>query len=85
MKSPSRNRQPNIVNLTVKRRYLPEREIEWLMDCAQVWPLRASRRDHDPGRLSTRFARLGGCDLQWQQIDLSEGRKRDAKRASDPR
>src|SRR5262249_1483098 len=26
----------------------------------QAWPLRASRRDHDPGRLSARPASLGG-------------------------
>src|SRR5215470_2981266 len=34
MKSTSKNRTPNIVNLTVKRRYLTEREIERLMDYA---------------------------------------------------
>src|SRR5262245_56426987 len=34
MKSRSKNRAPNIVNLTVKRRYLTEREVERLMDCA---------------------------------------------------
>jgi hypothetical protein len=34
MKSTSKKRTPNIVNLTVKRRYLTEREIERLMDCA---------------------------------------------------
>src|SRR5262245_42957757 len=27
---------------------------------SQVWPLRPSRRDHDPGRLSPRPAGLGG-------------------------
>ena len=35
MKSRSRKRTPNIVNLTVKRRYLTEREIERLMDRAR--------------------------------------------------
>src|SRR5262249_3151201 len=35
MKSRSKNRTPNIVNLTVKRRYLTQREIERLMDCAR--------------------------------------------------
>ena len=35
MKSRSKKRAPNIVNLTVKRRYLTEREVEWLMDCAR--------------------------------------------------
>ena len=35
MKSRSKNRAPNIVNLTVRRRYLTEREVERLMDCAR--------------------------------------------------
>jgi hypothetical protein len=35
MKSTSRKRTPSIVNLTVKRRYLTQREIERLMDCAR--------------------------------------------------
>jgi len=35
MKSASKKRAPGIVNLTVKRRYLTEREIERLMDCAR--------------------------------------------------
>src|SRR5215813_4863223 len=47
MKSTSKKRTPSIVNLTVKRRYLTEREVERLMDCARVRPLWASRRDHD--------------------------------------
>src|SRR5215831_12931738 len=34
MKSASKKRAPTIVNLTVKRRYLTEREVERLMDCA---------------------------------------------------
>src|SRR5215831_9701123 len=34
MKSTSKKRTPSIVNLTVKRRYLTQREIERLMDCA---------------------------------------------------
>src|SRR5262249_26660634 len=85
--------------------------------CPQVWPFRAPRRDHDPGRLPPWPAGVGGlrpamaadravrgpparkhgryghrdatmilvgyrhglrasevCDLQWQQIELSEGR-----------
>jgi hypothetical protein len=32
MKSTSKKRTPSIVNLTVKRRYLTQREIERLMD-----------------------------------------------------
>src|SRR5260221_9788521 len=35
MKSASEKRTPSIVNLTVKRRYLTEREVERLMDCAR--------------------------------------------------
>ena len=35
MKSTSKKLTPSIVNLTVKRRYLTEREIERLMDCAR--------------------------------------------------
>src|SRR5262249_45075052 len=35
MKSTSKKRTPSIVNLTVKRRYLTQREIDRLMDCAR--------------------------------------------------
>jgi len=35
MKSTSKKRTPSIVNLTVQRRYLTQREIERLMDCAR--------------------------------------------------
>jgi hypothetical protein len=35
MKSASKKRAPTIVNLTVKWRYLTEREVERLMDCAR--------------------------------------------------
>src|SRR5215472_16864842 len=35
MKSTSKKRTPSIVNLTVKRRYLTQREIERLMECAR--------------------------------------------------
>ena len=42
MKSTSKKRTPSIVNLTVKRRCLTEREIERLMDCARKF----SRRGH---------------------------------------
>ena len=34
MKATSKKRTPSIVNLTVKRRYLTQREIERLMDYA---------------------------------------------------
>src|SRR5262249_33002511 len=35
MKSTSKKRTPTIVNLTVKRRYLTEGEVDRLMDCAR--------------------------------------------------
>jgi len=35
MKSTSKKRTPSIVNLTVKRHYLTQREIDRLMDCAR--------------------------------------------------
>ena len=35
MKSASKKHAPTIVNLTVKRRYLTEREVERLIDCAR--------------------------------------------------
>ena len=37
MKATSKKRTPSIVNLTVKRRYLTEREVERLMDCARKY------------------------------------------------
>ena len=37
MKSASKKRAPTIVNLTAKRRYLTEREVERLMDCARKY------------------------------------------------
>jgi hypothetical protein len=61
--------------LTVKRRYLTEREIERLMDCARKF----SRRGHRDATMILMAYRHGlraseVCDLQWQQIELSEGR-----------
>src|SRR5262249_38217993 len=46
MKSTSKNRTPTIVNLTVKRRYLTEREIERLMDCARKYGRCGPRDPH---------------------------------------
>jgi len=70
MKSRSRKRTPNIVNLTVRRRYLTEREVERLM---KAWPLWASRcMILVAYRHGLRASEV--CDLQWQQIELSEGR-----------
>src|SRR5262245_58976238 len=93
MKSTSKKRTPSIVNLTVKRRYLTEREVERLNGLrAQVWPIRASRRDHDPGRLSPRSAGLGGLRLAMAADRAirgpptrSPGEEWDSQRAPDPR
>ena len=74
MKSTSKKHTPSIVNLTVKRRYLTEREVERLMDCARKY----GRYGHRDGmilvayRHGLRASEI--CDLQWQQIELSEGR-----------
>src|SRR5262245_43169177 len=68
MKSGSRKRTPNIVNLTVRRRYLTEREIERLMDCAR----KHGRYGHRGATMILVAYRHGlraseVCDLQWQQ------------------
>src|SRR5262245_32797460 len=75
MKSTSKKRTPNTVNLTVKRRYLTEREVERLMDCAR----KHGRYGHRNATMILVAYRHGlraseVCDLQWQQIELSEGR-----------
>src|SRR4029077_18997294 len=76
MKSTSKKRAPSIVNLTVQRRYLTEREIERLMDCARKF----SRRGHRDATMILVAYRHGlraseVCDLQWEQSELSEGRR----------
>src|SRR5262249_19169379 len=75
MKSTSKKRTPNIVNLTVKRRYLTEREVERLMDCARKHG-RYGHRDATMILVAYRHGLRASevCDLQWQQIELSEGR-----------
>src|SRR5215475_13073435 len=75
MKSRSRKHAPNIVNLTVKRRYLIQREIERLMDCARTHG-RYGHRDATMILVAYRHGLRASevCDLQWQQIELSEGR-----------
>src|SRR5262245_54516307 len=40
----------------------------------QAWPLRPSRRDHDLVAYRHGLRASEVCDLQWQQIELSEGR-----------
>jgi type 1 fimbriae regulatory protein FimB/type 1 fimbriae regulatory protein FimE len=70
---------PTTVNLTVgqrqARRYLTEREIERLMDTAR----KHSRHGHRDATMILVAYRHGlraseVCDLQWHQIELSEGR-----------
>jgi len=75
MKSASRRRTPNIVSLTVKRRYLTEREVERLRDCARKYG-RYGHRDATMILVAYRHGLRASevCDLQWQQIELSEGR-----------
>jgi integrase len=75
VKSRSRKRTPTIVNLTVKRRYLTEREVERLMDCARKYG-RYGHRDATMILVAYRHGLRASevCDLQWQQIELSEGR-----------
>ena len=67
------------VKLTVSqprsRRYLTEREIEWLMGTAR----KHSRRGHRDATMILVAYRHGLraselCDLQWHQIELAEGR-----------
>src|SRR5499425_1786089 len=75
MKSTSKKRAPTIVNLTVKRRYLTEREVARLMDCARKHG-RYGHRDATMMLVAYRHGLRASevCDLQWQQIELSEGR-----------
>jgi integrase len=75
MKSTSMKRTPSIVNLTVKRRYLTEREVHRLMDCARKYG-RYGHRDATMILVAYRHGLRASevCDLQWQQIELSEGR-----------
>src|SRR5262245_32500854 len=75
MKSASKKRAPNIVNLTVKRRYLTEREVEQLMDCARKYG-RYGHRDATMILVAYRHGLPASevCDLQRQQIELCEGR-----------
>src|SRR5215475_1727052 len=75
MKSTSRKRTPNIVNLTVKRRYLTEREVEQVIDCARKYG-RYGHRDATMILVAWSHGLRASevCELQWQQIELSEGR-----------
>src|SRR6516225_950626 len=71
MKSTSKKRTPSIVNLTVKRHYLTEREVERLMNCPRKHGHYEHRHatmilvDYRPGLRATEV-----CELQCQQIEL---------------
>ena len=70
---------PTTVNLTVRqgrsRRYLTQKEIERLMDCARKHG-RYGHRDATMILVAYRHGLRASevCDLQWHQIELSEGR-----------
>ena len=74
----SKTTAPTTVNLTVRqgrsRRYLTEKEIERLMDCAHKHG-RYGHRDATMILVAYRHGLRASevCDLQWHQIELSEG------------
>jgi len=75
----SKNTALTTVNLTVRqrrsRRYLTGKEIERLMDCARKHG-RYGHRDATMILVAYRHGLRASevCDLQWHQIELSEGR-----------
>ena len=74
MKPTTDDSPPTIQNLTVKRRYLTEREVQRLIDCA-----RKNRHGHRDATMVLVAYRHGlraseVCDLQWHQIELDQGR-----------
>jgi len=75
----SKTTPPTTVNLTVRqgrsRRYLTGKEIERLMDCARKHG-RYGHRDATMILVAYRHGLRASevCDLQWHQIELSEGR-----------
>jgi len=75
MKALSHDTLPSTESFTVARRYLTEREVEKLMDTAR----KVSRHGHRDATMILVAYRHGlraseVCDLQWHQIELSEGR-----------
>jgi type 1 fimbriae regulatory protein FimE len=71
----SEDTPPSTVNLTVKRRYLTEKEIERLMDCARKHG-RYGHRDATMILVAYRHGLRAAevCDLQWHQVELAEER-----------
>ena len=92
MKSTSKKRTPSIVNLTVKRRYLTQREIDRLIDCARKYG-RYGHRDATMILVAYRHGLRASevCDLQWH-LDRtlrgppprSPGQERNPQRAPNP-
>ena len=75
MKALSDDTSPTVESFTVGRGYLTEREVETLMDTAR----KVSRHGHRDSTMILVAYRHGlraseVCDLQWHQIELSEGR-----------
>ena len=75
MKALSDDTSPTTESFTVARRYLTEQEVERLMDTAR----KVSRHGHRDTTMILVAYRHGlraseVCDLQWHQIELSEGR-----------
>jgi integrase len=70
-----RGHATNHLNLTVKRRYLTEKEIERLMDRARKHG-RYGHRDATMILVAYRHGLRAAevCDLQWHQVELAEGR-----------
>ena len=66
---------PTLVKCTVKRRYLTEREVETLMDCARKHS-RYGHRDATMVLVAYRHGLRASelCDLQWHQVELDAGR-----------
>ena len=87
MKSRSKKRTPSIVNLTVKRRYLTEREIERLMDYARKHG-RYGHRDATMILVAYRHGLRASevCDLSIRgPAARSPRQERDLQRAPNPR
>jgi hypothetical protein len=75
MKSTSKKRTPTTVNLTVKRRYLIQREIDRLMDCARKHG-RYGHRDATMILVAYRHGLRASevCDLQWWYTEMAPDR-----------
>src|SRR5262245_7524964 len=90
MKSTSKKRTPSIVNLTVKRRYLTQREIDRLMDCARKHG-RYGHRDATMMLVAYRHGLRASevCDLATDRAvrgppPRSSGQERDSQCAPNP-